>query len=114
MTEQLAGPVAAAHGDHHFAAPLLGQGVEAAHHDGVVVDDDDLLVGDAYLYHVVDDGAQCGEGFGEVLFCWSVSFGARTNTVTLTPRPTAAWSSVRRVRTRDATQADHSQIELWA
>src|SRR6266567_1085683 len=42
-------------------------------------------------------------------FCWSGSLGSRTNTVTLTPRPTAAWSSGRRVRTRDATQADHSQ-----
>src|SRR6266567_1565923 len=31
VTEQLSGPVVAAHGDHHFSAPLLGQGVEAAH-----------------------------------------------------------------------------------
>jgi hypothetical protein len=34
--------------------------------------------------------------------------------VTLTPRSTAACSSGRSEYTREATQADQSQIELWA
>jgi len=67
VAEELAGPVVAMHSNHHLAAPLLGQGVEAAHHDGVVIDDNDLLVGHVHLHHMGHDGAQGGKGIGEVL-----------------------------------------------
>ena len=112
VAEQLAGTVVAAHGNHHFAASLLGQGVETAQHDGVVVDDDDLLVGDIHLYHVGDDGAQGGEGFFEALLL--LEGVARIADEYRDLYAAADCRSGRRVWTRDATQADHSQIEFWA
>src|ERR1039457_344599 len=64
--EQLPSPMAATDGYHYFAAALLGECVEAPEHHGVIVNDDDFLVGDVDLNHVGDDGTQLVEGFGEV------------------------------------------------
>src|ERR1051326_4767747 len=56
--KQLARPVAAIHGYHHFATPPLRECVEAAKHDGVFVNDDNFFVSDVHFYYAGDDGAQ--------------------------------------------------------
>src|ERR1700691_2676870 len=63
-----------AHGHHYFAAPLLRENIEAAEHDGVLVNDHCLLVSGVDLDHVRNYGAQRGEGFSEVcLFLQAVA-----------------------------------------
>src|SRR5690606_33409052 len=44
-------------------------------------------------------------------FCWRVSLGSRTKTVTSTPLATASRSAGRMPYTRLATQGDHSQMD---